>query len=439
MKIFERLDRLENHLYYRIIQVLGHLIMAVAVLALVASIFAYLWSITPTFKPNVKKGPEPAKAEYPKPELPQPENIIERANDNEAVYKSIDFNLRLRYLPKSYYENASSNDTTTLSLFIADTSLQAGFDELKKLIPLEADKKFWEGTVVKTYVGGERGRKLYLKTKNPKYIKYESLGDDFVSRFNKFTEKYQFSPTEKRQLLKVLEEVLSILPQERRVKFINNKFFSVPVNRIGNKNLLKFFYWAYKVAGNLKPNRAEEYFDSMYFLQVSNPSDGPEILRYYKRLEDSIPENQRKYFLAAMINRYENNYNNHWKDLKSQTDAYTSMLKDMPDDVKGIGLAAFYDLYDESLEQLQAEIRRIDQQYAEAIQAWEEDYKTRKQQAEERYFKTKRSKENTRFWATKTAGVSLAATLVLAILLLIISAIRNVNVMAINSGENRNA
>lgn len=435
MNIFERLNHLENNIYYRIVQVLGHLIIGFAVLALAISIFAFLWSITPTFKPNVKKGPAPTKEKYPEPELPKVEEVMERAKANEEVYKLINFNERLRYLPESYYENAASNDTTTLKLNIADTSLQAGFDRLKLLIPVDSNKHFWEGTVVKTFVGGERGRKLYMKTKNPKYIKYESLGDDFVSRFNKFTEKYQFSPVEKRQLLKVLEEVLSILPPERRVAFINNKFFSVPVNRIGKENLLKFFHWAYRVAGQLEPDRAEENFDSMYMFQARNPSDGPEILRYYKRWDDSLPVDQRKYFLATMINRYEDNYDNRWQDLKSQTEAYTAMLKDMPGDMKGIGLAAFYDLYDEGLEQLQEEIRWIDQQYADALQAWEDDYQRRKQRAWDKYHKTKNSKENTRYWATKTAGGSFLSIIIVSILLLIISTIRNLNVMVLKNGR----
>ncbi len=435
MNIFERLNHLENNIYYRIVQVLGHLVMAVAVLALAASIFAYLWSVTPTIKPNVRKGPAPTKEKYPELELPKADTVVARAKANEEVYKSVDFNMLLRYLPKSYYEKANAYDTTTLKLNIADTSLQAGFDRLKLLIPVDSNKHFWEGTVVKTFVGGARGRKLYMKTKNPKYIKYESLGDDFVSRFNKYAEKYQFSPIEKRQLLKVLEEVLSILPQERRVNFINNKFFRVPVDRIGKENLLKFFHWAYRVAGHLEPDRAEEYFDLMYMFQARNPSDGPDILRYFKRWDDSLPVDQRKYFLATMTNRYEDNYDNRWQDLKTQTDTYTAMLKDMPDDVKGIGLAAFYDLYDEGLEQLQEEIRRIDERYADALQAWEDDYQRRKQRAWDKYHRTKNSKENTRFWATKTARGSFVGIIIVSILLLIISTIRNLNVMALKNGR----
>ena len=124
---------------------------------------------------------------------------------------------------------------------------------------------------------------------------------------------------------------------------------------------------------------------------------------------------------------YYNYYNNNLNAFIESTDNFIKMLPQLPSDNQVEALRIYYKYYRHNNNERSRKIREIDRAYSQALRKWESDYQNELRRAESEFYAKKQKKRFYRSWSLKGILSAFASILILTLIVLIVSMIRNVN------------
>lgn len=393
-------------------------------IAIISGVAVYLWSYIPVKKKEVIKGAPPQKKPYPEAQSVDLEDILMRLPKDTPKKTA---------KPEPEVIEEDEPPVQIVEEKVIDTlALQAFENELgktKNLIPPEKNKSFWNGEGFWDFVPPrERSRKLYKKTKNPKYRMWVPTQDGFKKRFLKYTDREGLKDyNEKRILLASINNFLEKISPEKRAAFVNKYLLRTPVRKLGLSRVQDLYDGIGGVLQKIEPDKQEVYYKKLYRFALNNPNDGLKLLRYETNILDSVHLLQRPDFIVRVNKEYNNYYNNNLNTLTNVTDKFIPYLKKIDTTKQALALSIFYDLYRKNNKENIKQRKRIDKEYVRALNDFEQQYQNRLRQAQIEY-DTKLSKKRTfREISYEAIGGGFVIVLIITLILLILSMIRNLN------------
>ena len=421
-------SQLENKYYYAINRYFWHLLIALSILSIVIGILVYTWTYVPPSKRQVEKGPKPEKTEYPAAQKVDASDIIaalpRKARKTQPTPKPetpTSDELDVDYETSPAPPQTHQVDSAAMREYFNTMAMT------KELIPYTQNKSFWDNKY-QYYFASERDRKLYRKTKNPAFRKRQLTRKGFDIRFAEYAERQGYKDYEKKkQLLSALNIMLVALDSTNRKKFAEKFITTFPAHRYDVATIHERFKAMAPVVSALPPDRQFSGYRMLWNFISRNPNDGLEMVKYEGKIIERIQKDQRADFLRRMEREYYAHYNNNLNAFVESTDNFIKMLPQLPSSNQAEALRIYYDYYRRNNNERSRRIREIDREYAQAVTQWENDYQQRLRQAQNEYMAKKRRKKHFREWSVESMAGAFASVLILTIILLIVSMIRNIN------------
>jgi len=419
-------SKLENYYYYSINRYFWHLLIALSLLVIIGGAVIYIWSYVPPTKEHVEQGPKPQKESYPPLQkvsadeilaaLPKKKIKIEEKKEVSSTTEEPELDIDYEKPVKT-----KQIDSAALQRYYSALAIT------KNLIPYDENKSFWENRY-EYYFPSERDRKLYRKTKNPAFRKRRLVAKGFDIRFNDYAERQGFDTyDEKAQLLEALNKVLEAFDPIYRKEFANYFTTSFPARRYDLRSIENRFDAIAQVLSKIQTKKQWKAYSKLWNFINRNPNDGLPMVLYQGQIVDSIAPGQRLAFMEQMIAEYNRHYNNNLNALIESTDYFLKLLPRMPADNQAEALKIYYHFYRRNNNERLSKIREIDRKYAQDVNEWKQSYYEALRRAENDYLREKRKREDWRGWSVKGILVAFGSVLLLSIILLIISMIRNIN------------
>ncbi len=428
MKI--NLSKLENKYYYAINRYFWHLLIALSLLLIAIGAAVYLWSYVPPKKEQVVKGPKPEKPAYPSLQKVDAYDIIaalpKKKKKIEKPAPETDKNEPAEELQPDYEPLQRTQENKTVD----SAAMRAFYESLaytKELIPIAGNKSFWLNKY-EYYFASPRDRKLYRKTKNPAFRKRRLKQKGFDVRFSEYADRQGFKDyDEKNRLLSSLNIMLEAHDSINRKTFANDFLTTFPARRYGLSVIDRRFKAIAQVLKHIPAKEQKAAYRELWNFINSNPNDGMDMVRYMGRIIDKIQKDQRLAFIKQMEREYYGYYNNNLNAFIESTDNFLEMLSQLPADNQAEALRIYYRYYRHNNLERARRIRQIDREYEQAVNKWENDYRNALRRADTRYNAELYKRKNYRSWSLKGIISAFAAILVLTLILLTVSMIRNIN------------
>ncbi len=424
MKKQSRLSKLENNLYYGISRYFWHLIIGLAVLGVISGLLIYIWATIPPSKENVRVPPKPVKKAYPALKDVSLDEVIKHLPKEKKIKKkeiAKPAEEEVVATEETYVPDEKSIDSVALQQF------EETLGQTRNLIPVQKNRAFWLGKGMYVFKS-ERDRKLYKKTKNPKYRTWVSTQAGFRQHYLQFTERQNIdSYNQKTELLNALNNILQNVDSVNRIPFIERKFYNIPVNRLGLAKTKTILQHIAPVIRKLPEKAQLDGYSLMYLFVIRNPNDGLSMIDFNKDIIDSVAPSERLKFIRNIQKEYTYHYNNNFTLLRNATKKFLPLLSGLPVDKQSDALKIYYQLFSRNNRQLKNEISQIETEYRHSMQNWEERVKELKQEAQNRYMLKKHKKRTYKYLSIRGVVIGFAGILSVTLLLLILSMIRNVN------------
>ncbi len=429
-----KLSKLENVYYYGIHRYFWHGLILVSGIILMASIAVILWTFTPTSKREVQKPPQPVKPDYPRISKVNTDEVIaiirqkKKQEQKQSVKqvkkqsKQTDIKKPEELIFEAPEKTEKSIDSTALKNFYT----QLG--ETKALIDPTLYPGFWNDKYKNTF-RSERDRKMYRKTKDPSLVVKVLVNPGFKKRYENFTEKHGYdSYREKAGFLKILNGLLEAIDDTNRVDFVEKYFFKLRLRNYPPSVLQNKFNLIGNIIRHIPSEEQLETYTKLWNFWERNPNDGEGLIRYSGKILPRLDPGVRLRFIVNMQNEYIRHYNNNLSALIQATDGFVPMLEQMLiPEWQAEALNIYYGIYRKNNIERNRKIKEIDKDYAEALQQWEENYQLMLNKAQADYMRKKMKKQSFRSVSLKSLGTAFVAIMLLIIILLHVSMVRNVN------------
>jgi len=424
------LSKLENYYYYAINRYFWHIIIALSLLIIISGIAVYGWSYVPPKKKEVVKPPQPEKAPYPELQQVDANDILKALSTRQKLPVQQEEEEDDEFLMAAepvYTQREKSEEQTVDSV-----GLKMFYDELavtKQIIPYQTNRKFWTNKY-EFYFELERDKKLYRKTKNPKFRKKRLVRQAFDKNFIEFTDLYGYaSYRDKAQFLRALNTMLMSLDSTQYQEFIHQYFFRIPLKKY-SPEIIENRYNVISKAVKAIPEKEKKFYayNILWNFIEKNPQDGYRMVQYQAdNINRFVPE-IRLAALQTMHDEYYRHYDYNLAGFKESTDNFFKIINSLPQDKRQAdALKIYYDKYWNNNLERSKQIKQIDREYAQAVRQWEENYQLELMQAENEFKNKLNTRKKFRNLSIKSIGLAFVTVLLLSIILLIISMIRNVN------------
>ncbi|MCF6182702.1 hypothetical protein [Lutibacter sp.] len=423
------LSNLENKYYYGISRTFWHFLAAIAVIGFIVGIGIVGWSYFPPSKKEVTKALKPPKEAYPQQANVKLNEILNALPKDKVKIEKIK-NISINNTQKTERSiSDSKRDTTGLSDF------EKQIANLKNTLPFKDFPKLWRGEGYYTY---PRGEALYKIKKNESYRKFVMTSPGIISKIENRTDKNGFkSYKNKAELVKRYNQILELIDKKNRNKIIysltsfKNRNFEKTIKSLNLLRNLSKIYEKNKIINAFKKNRN--------FLR-NNPNDGIDILIFEINVLQSFAKEER--YSASNIIQYEyvNYYNNNLGGIKENTLNFIPFLKKIDIAKQSIALNYYYEIYRSKNVNRRHQIQQIDANYNQLLRKIDSDYNKSQLMAESEFQIKKEKKSRWRFDSFKIIGAALGTILLITLILLLLSMIRNINKLAqamLDNNKNR--
>ncbi len=381
------LESFEEKFYFRTSRIFWHILAGIGGLALLGGAAIFLWSLTPSLKPNVKKPAYPPPVAVSTMEIKQ---IIAPAEPKVELAVA-------HAAPVS----AASAATATDQIAPADSSwfaYQTALDSMRALLPPERfrwesfghwQQTFWERKWMVDYIG-------------------------IQERIESITR--QVNAHDLREAARLLQSYIALVhpfPVELRFEVLKSAMeFSKDdvATTIQNIALLRAAAPHFSIYD-------EEAIAALATFGRKNPRDGRRFIEYTNGLLPSFEQNQRLPLLQTLISGYYNYFNDIARQ-EEATNLFLAIQKDFEPGQQAHALNEFYRLY-----------RERNMAREQQIAAMEAGYQNELALAENVVAEKKSRKAFLRAWGWKITAASVGAIAFLALLLVLLSIQRNIKML----------
>lgn len=424
-----KFSKLENNYYYGISRLFWHIIIGLGALAIISGIAVLIWSQIPASKNKVVKEEAPFKKAYPKPVgvslnelkslLPKGKEELEKEKNNVTEIlgnRNTDFEV--------VEDEVVERDTVGLSKF------NTQIDALKRLIPVQQNLSIWEGQGY-YYFMNSRDERLYKRNKATHLRLWKSTSKGFENEFIKKTDgqKYNLkSYTDKAILLTSYNNFLKNVDKKNRAPLLNDlvRFYS----KKGLNEATTIIETIAKTIKSIDSKEQIEAFNVLERFSRHNPSDGLGLVTFEQGILHNFEVNQRLNIIKTINKEYSNNYDFQLAAIIDNTKQFIPMLSSFKGNQQPVALQKFYILFKSKNRNRDTQIQRINNQYQSDIRDVDLKYQNDLVQAESNYAVKKVKKSNMKWASLKSMAYGLGVVLLISLILLILSMIRNVNRLA---------
>lgn len=386
------LEKFEEKFYFKTSHLFWHLLTGLGGLALVAGILILLWSITPSFKPGVKKPkyPEPVKVAVEEIKLKIQPPV--KAKEVSTVPDTVAQPTVTEVTPPA----VTATDP-------AEAAFNATLDTLKILLPPE--KFRWD----------TRGHWQQDWYERKWVVDVYGINDRLRSAFN---EVNAGDFTSQKQLLNAYKALLVLFPESLRFSVLKAAIeFSktdVPTS-VANVNLLKASVANFTIYNS-------DYIEKLATFGNKNPRDGQTFIEYVNTVMPKFKPEIRMAVLNTLINAYYNYFNLIEKQQEA-TDLFLTMLPNFDAKDQSTALSEYYRAYLEKNYYREREIAQLNSEYESNLN-----------HAESVVVHKKEVKAKYRGIGLKAIGGSVVFIAFLALFLVVLSIQRNVKLLREEGG-----
>lgn len=397
------LESLEERLVFKTSHIFFHILVGVALLIIIGSVFILLWGITPSFKPVVDKKAYPPVAVITADEIARllPASVSQGKATSKIVASSARREKKLQQ--KAKVLPPLETDSTK---FIFEQTI----DSMKVLIPnqkyLWANKGHYEQGYYKVRGNWRNGKHWVVD----RYGILAKLNNTFRS-----VKAQSFS--EKTSLLKAYIPILVRFDEKNRYRVLQNLLLA---SKSSVKNATKSIALLEKAVA-IFPREKTSFLHKLVQFGKKNPRDGSAFIDYVIQVLPKFTKIQREKALDAMIAAYYKRYNNISRQ-KEATEMFMPLLSGFADKSQPAALAVFYKLYDRKNQNRRSTIEDIDRQYQYDLQ-----------KAENILLKKKMSKAGFRYKGLLGLGGGIVFIALVALILSLLSIQRNIRELKIIS------
>lgn len=423
-----KFSKLENTYYYGISRVFWHIIIGLASLAIIIGIGALIWSQIPPSEQSIEMDSKPIKQSYPDPiavsltelknSLPKGEKLKEEKDNITKVDDSTIERGNIR-------EDIPIRDTTGISNF----KVQIGI--LKTLIPVIENNLIWNGSGRYVYRGGSRGEKMFKKTKNESLREWKSTSDGFVKLFTYKTDKQNLkSYTEKTRLLNSYNKLLKNIHKSNRSSIVKNHLINFYSNNTGLNKSIEIIESITRIIKNIDVKEQNDTFGVLRNFANNNPRDGIGLQNFQESIITKFEYSQRLNIIKTINKEYIYFYNNELAIIIENTNQFVPMVVNFKGDQQPVALKNFYSLYRNKNGNRNAQIQTIEANHKNQIREIENKYQQDLANAKAEYLSKQENKRGLKSLSLKSMGIGLGVVLLISLILLILSMIRNINKLA---------
>jgi len=426
-----KFSKLENNYYYGISRVFWHIIVGLGSLAIIGGIAVLVWSQIPASERKTVKEEAPLKINYPEPVAVTLDEIKRLLPKGDELIKQKDevtqINEVTNHEPK---KERIYRDTVGLSFFYAQ------INNLKKILPISENKALWQGEG--KYVMSARDAKIYKKTKDNSLKRWVKTSEGFETRFIESTDKNFKSYSDKAKLLSSYNNLLKSVANNNRVAFLNSKLFSFHRYRNDLQKSISTVDTISKILSLVNSTEQVSAFDILEKFIRNNPNDGFGLVNFEQSILNKFQKNQRLNIIKTINNEYLNNYDNQLSLIIDNTEQFIPMSSNFKGDQQPVALKYFYRLFKNKNGDRDYQIREIDNAYNAKLANIEADYQKNLVQAKVDLALKKEKKMKMKSLSYKSMAYGLGVVLLISLILLVLSMIRNVNRLAEAILQNKN-
>lgn len=381
------LETFEEKFYFKTSHIFWHLLTGLAGLALVAGIGILLWSLTPSFKPGVKK-----------PVYPEPVKVTA-----EEIKMRIAPPARARIVAPAPVETVPPAPTQVkpavpTSEDPAEKAYLAAMDSLKLLLPPEKFK--WE----------TRGHWEESWYERRWVVDYYGIADRLQSVFNNVNAEDFKS---KQQLLTAYLRLIALFPEDQRLAVfraaVDYSKEDVPTS-VSNIALLKASVPNFNVYNS-------DFVTDLATFGRKNPRDGRPFIEYVNTIMPKFNRDIRPQILSNMISSYYNLFNLIERQQEA-TDLFLAMQASFSTEEQPKALVEYYRTFVAKNYERESQIKDLNRQYERKLE-----------EAEAVLAHKKEVKSKYRLNGLKVIGGSIVFIAFLALFLVVLSIQRNVRML----------
>ena len=379
------LENFEEKFYFKTSHLFWHLLSGLGGLALLGGVLVFLWGLTPSMKPDVKKPAYPAPIQVNAAEIKQ--QFTPPASEASARTTA--------YSPPAAQEQRSAPVASMDSTLEA---YRASYDSLKILLPPAQfrwqtvghwEQTWWEKKWVVDVYG---------------------IDDRLQSAYEKANAQ---NPIAAKQILDAYRALLALFPVDQRMQVLRAamEFTKDDVSTsVYNVSLLR------AAVKNFSTGNAD-FIETLAAFGKKNPRDGRRFIEYANEIMPKFDAFARPAALKTLANSYYTFFNDIAKQ-EEATNLFVAMLGEFESGQQAKALAEYYQLYRDRNHAREQEIAALESQYQSELSA------------AEMVVVEKRAKKSTlRAWSWKIMAGSFITVAFLALFLVLLSIQRNIKMM----------
>jgi len=380
------LENFEEKFYFKTSHLFWHLLSGLGGLALLGGVLVFLWGLTPSMKPDVKKPAYPTPIQVNAAEIKQ--QLTPPAASDASTRTTT-------YSPPAAQEQRSAQVASTDSTLAA---YRASYDSLKILLPPAQfrwqtvghwEQTWWEKKWVVDALG---------------------IDDRLQSAYEKTNAR---NPVAAKQLLDAYRALLALFPVDQRVQVLRAaiEFTKDDVSTsVYNVSLLR------AAVKNFSTSNAD-FIETLSAFGKKNPRDGRRFIEYANTILPKFDALSRPPALKTLASSYYNYFNDISKQ-EEATNLFVVMLNEFEPGQQAKALAEYYQLYRDRNYAREQEIAALESHHQSELNA------------AEMVVAEKRAKKATlRAWSWKIMAGSFVTVAFLALFLVLLSIQRNIKMM----------
>ena len=404
-------SKVENKYVFNVSLIFWHVFIALATLAIVVSLFIFLWSIIPASEKTVEKPAYPEKKQYPAPvKVSLNELNLQEVKQKEEVMPTEPDPLPTK---QNVTKQQPVEDTK------GKAEYEASISSLKTLIP--PAKYSWNGSGYWSYPYGERYWTFYKQEKYRQWNSSEAGIEDKLKNSFKFAKATNYP--NKKQILDGYISVVKLLPEEKRLNALQSLMSNVADNISQN---LQFFQSIVPLVKIMAKEENLTYLEQLARFNKNNPNDGSQFINYMANCIGKFDISQRVTIIERIVNSYYSFFNQNLINQKEATDLFLPMLSQIKGEQQSKALMQYYGLYLDKNRERDNAIAQIENEHQQSIDELDQQYKNSQRNAEYEYQRKKESKSEYRMKSLAGIGGGIILIVLIATVLVFLSIQRSV-------------
>lgn len=349
--------RVEDKYVFRVSTAFWHLLIGILTLAAIIGIVAFLWSVIPPSKSEVKAATYPAKQDYP---------LVKKVS-------LADLHLKDEKLPPPVEKNQKGTEVQIskpkpiekIDIDPSKPAYELALIEFRKMIP---DDQWKPGTYLIT---NPTGWEMYHLEQ---YRIWQPSGPSVEEDLDNIYDVVKASDfAHKKNVLETISKIIKSVPSDSKGKSVQKIASSINQNWIEPKILDSVCNLIVSTLPTFKGKSASEAAIEIIGFSLANRGVVFEFLPFAAKTCSILPDSLRATFFSGLTSAYDNNFNENFPVQKEATDQFKSLIPQLNGVNPTKALKKFYTVYNYSNRQRNLDIARLESEYKIQVNKIEAD------------------------------------------------------------------